>query len=68
MSRELLFQALQAVETARNSAASSEIRDRLDELASHLQSQAERDATRGRNPVIVLRRSPDSDLPNDSSG
>lgn len=45
MSQELLFRALEAVETARESATSSEMRERLDKLASHLESQAERETT-----------------------
>jgi len=45
MSRELLEQAVDAVETARESTTDSETDERLAQLKTHLQSQADRDAT-----------------------
>lgn len=45
MSRDLLVQAADAVETASETTTDSEIGDRLDQLKTHLQSQANRDAT-----------------------
>ncbi|MEF8979587.1 MAG: hypothetical protein V5A39_12070 [Haloarculaceae archaeon] len=45
MSRELLEQAVDAVETARESTTDSETDERLAQLKTHLQSQTERDAT-----------------------
>lgn len=45
MSRDLLVQAVNAVETARDATSSSGKRERLEQLGSQLQSQADRDAT-----------------------
>jgi len=45
MSRNLLVQAIDAVDTAREAITDSETDDRLAQLKSHLDSQAERDAT-----------------------
>ncbi len=45
MSRDLLFQAIDAVDTARDVTADDEIDDRLNQLNSYLESQATRDAT-----------------------
>jgi tRNA-dihydrouridine synthase len=45
MSRELLREAVDGVETARDATDDSGIADSLAELATHLQSHAEREAT-----------------------
>jgi predicted RNase H-like nuclease (RuvC/YqgF family) len=45
MSRDLLMRAVDAVETARDATTSSDKRERLEQLGSQLQAQADRDAT-----------------------
>lgn len=45
MSRDLLLQAVDSVETARDAATSSDKQERLEQLGSQLQAQADRDAT-----------------------
>lgn len=45
MSRDALVKAIEAVETARDATEDPARRERLEQLAAHLQTQADRDAT-----------------------